>query len=80
MFLFSKWSYNAILFRLVLKNKSACFRAEHRGDCLIEALTAAIFSEVLAVRGRSVDFRFKADPLYPKVVTHNKTAFRIGTG
>ena len=60
--------------------EAACFLAERRGDCRIEALTAATLFGVLAVRGRSVDFRFSVDPLALKLVTHNKIVFRVGMG
>ena len=32
------------------------------------------------MRSRPVDFRFNADPLALKLVTHNKIVFRAGTG
>ena len=37
-------------------------------------------SGVLALRGRPVDFSFNADPVAPKLVTHNKIVFRAATG
>jgi hypothetical protein len=39
------------------------FRAERRGDCSMEALTAATVSGPVAVRGRLVDFLFNAEPV-----------------
>ena len=38
------------------------------------------FSGVFAVRVRPVDFRFSADPVPLKLVTHNKIGFRDVTG
>ena len=42
-------------------------------------LKVVTLSGVLAVQSRLVDFRFNADPLPLKLVTHNKIVFRAGT-
>ena len=55
------------------------------GSIIVRTLLKAfskvvIFSGVLAVRGRPVDFRFNADPVPLKLVTQNKIVFRVGMG
>lgn len=44
----------------------------HVAEFPAEALTFATFFWVLVERGRPVDFRFNADPVAVKLVTHNK--------
>ena len=48
---------------------------------LLKAFSKVVtFSGVLALRGRPVDFRFNADPVALKLVTHNKIVFRADAG
>ena len=49
------------------------------GTVIIHTLLKT-FSGVLAVRGLPVDFRFNADPVALKLLTHTKIVFRDGTG
>ena len=54
-------------------------RAERRGDCKIEALTASMFSDDLMGRGTPV-LRRVVLPVCLNVVTHVTIDFRSGTG
>ena len=57
----------------------ACLRAEHRGDCKTEALTASMFSDDLMGRGTPI-LRRVLLPVCLNVMTHVTIAFRSGTG
>ena len=80
MFLFLKSTQNATLFHYVLKIISV--KCDHYYPRIVEGVhkKSATFCEVLVMRGRPVDFRFIADPVALKLVTHNKIMFRAGTG
>ena len=54
-----------------------CLRAERRGDCKIEALTASMFSDDLMGRGTPVLRRIVL-PVCLSVVTHVTIDFRTG--
>ena len=54
-------------------------RAERRGDCKIEALTASMFSDDLMGRG-TPDLHRVVLPVYLNVVTHVIIDFWSGTG
>ena len=80
--LFSECTSDAFLFYFVFKKlhqSNVCRYCPHT-DYWIEIFTASIFSGVLAVCARSVDFRFNADLEALKQLTNNKILLWAGTG
>jgi len=76
----SSWCSILLTLRSEIPRAAACFLAERRGDCSIDALTVWTFSGVLTPWGQPGGFHFNVDPVALMFETYSRIVFRSRTG